>query len=384
MFAGATASLRGGPRVLTLVQCSLAEAIRSAPDSCRVCYRRSDGSRDDCRLDRGRGSRQPFGQHDRGAARGREADCLSLGRGGCPEGQPRLRHRRREHVASPAHGRARALHRGGVEDARGVAGRLPRTGQEQLAGGLHRDDERPVDQVRAEQLPAGQPGDRQGHLPSGRQEHLPPAAGAGTSPGPTGSSRCPTPARSTTTAPTGLATSTACTTTRPSTTTTSRATATSRTSPPRRRRSVCTHDLPMGTTASERHPALRPRPGQRTHPAASTTSCPTTARTATTPAGARDSGAPVRRVRPSARSPRSWPHRPGTLDLSSTSRGTSRATERRTTAASGASGSARRSSRASTAGHWSHASLLRTVEDQFGLAHIHRAQTAPVIGTIWR
>jgi hypothetical protein len=35
-------------------------------------------------------------------------------------------------------------------------------------------------------------------------------------------------------------------------------------------------------------------------------------------------------------------------------------------------------------GHWSHDSLLRTLEDQFGLAHIHRAQTAPVIGTIWR
>jgi hypothetical protein len=35
-------------------------------------------------------------------------------------------------------------------------------------------------------------------------------------------------------------------------------------------------------------------------------------------------------------------------------------------------------------GRWTHASLLRTVEDQFGLAHLHDAKTVAGLGAIWR
>ena len=35
-------------------------------------------------------------------------------------------------------------------------------------------------------------------------------------------------------------------------------------------------------------------------------------------------------------------------------------------------------------GHWTHASLLRTVEDAFGLPHLAHARTAHPVSAIWR
>ena len=361
-------------------RCRLAEAIWSAPDRCRVCYRRSDGSRDDCRLDRGCWSRQPFGQHDRGAARCREADCLSLGRGGCPEEPPRLRHRRREHVASPAHGRARALHRGDAEAARGVAGRLPRTGQEQLAGGLHRDDQRPVDQVRAERLPAGQPGHRQGDLPPGRQQHLPPAAAPAYLLD--GLERVDAPPLRVLRRRDGLG-----------------GRRLRRAPQPRhllRRhrgpdryvedfgappKAVCLdHDLPMGTTARNDTSAFDARPGRRKHPRFNFV-VPNDCENGHDPCGSQRPVPPVRRVLqrevPKIVASPAWDSR-SVIDMTWDEQGDATPHDRRVgERVDRPAGEAGR-----LPGDWTHASLLRTLEDQFGLAHIHRARTAPVIGTI--